>query len=94
MRRKWIFIAPAAIVGIVAVIFIGGELVKLLWNWLLPPLFGWRELTFWQALGMLGLCRVLFGGVGRHAYGRPSIRRRLRERMDERMEERTGAWSM
>lgn len=37
-----------------------------LWNWLLPPLFGWRMLTFWQALGLLALCRILLGGLGRH----------------------------
>ena len=37
-----------------------------LWNWLLPPLFGWRQITFWQALGILVLCRILFGGFGRH----------------------------
>ena len=43
---------------------IGGEIVRLLWNWLLPPLFGWRQITFWQALGLLALCRILFGGFG------------------------------
>ena len=29
--------------------FVGGEVVMRLWNWLLPPLFGWRSLGFWQA---------------------------------------------
>ena len=64
MRRRWIFIAPIAILGILLVAFIGGELVKLLWNWLLPPLFGVPQVTFWQALGLLALCRILFGGHG------------------------------
>ena len=45
---------------------VGGEVVMHLWNWLLPPLFGWRALTFWQALGLLALCRILFGGLGGH----------------------------
>jgi hypothetical protein len=53
MRRKWIFLAPLAILAMLLFIFIGGEIVRLLWNWLLPPLFGWRQITFWQALGML-----------------------------------------
>lgn len=44
--------------------WIGGELEMHLWNWLLPTLFGWRLLTFWQALGLLALCRILFGGFG------------------------------
>ncbi len=63
MRRKW-WIIPAAIVGLPLFIFIGGEVVMHLWNWLLPPLFGWKALGFWQALGLLVLCRILFGGLG------------------------------
>ncbi|HEX2330651.1 MAG TPA: hypothetical protein VHN74_18150 [Candidatus Angelobacter sp.] len=66
MRRKWYFIAPAAIAGMILFAFLGGELVRLLWNWLTPPLFGWRQITFWQALGLLALCRILFGGFGCH----------------------------
>ena len=40
------------------------DVVRLLWNWLMPSLFGVREVTFWQALGLLTLCRILFGGHG------------------------------
>jgi len=47
MRRKLIFIAPLAIAGLAAFIALGGFVVQLLWNGLLPPLFGWREVTFW-----------------------------------------------
>ena len=64
-RKKWIFIAPLAILAMLLFIAIGGEVVLHLWNWLLPPLFGWRQITFWQALGILALCRILFGGFGR-----------------------------
>ena len=54
-RKKLILLAPLAILGLLLFVFIGGEVVKQLWNWLLPPLFGWRQLTFWQALGLLAL---------------------------------------
>jgi hypothetical protein len=64
MRKKWIFMAPLILVMFIIFIFIGGQVVKELWNWLLPSIFGWREITFWQALGMLVLCRILFGGFG------------------------------
>ena len=67
MRPRWkrlFWIAPLAIVGMVLFVFIGGEIVLHLWNWLLPPLFGWRMIGFWQALALLVLCRVLFGGHG------------------------------
>jgi hypothetical protein len=85
MKKKWIWIAPLAIVAIPLFIAIGGELVMHLWNWLLPPLFGWRLITFWQALGLLALCRILFGGWGSHGpgrSGRPNFRRRMEERWE------------
>ncbi len=90
MRRKWIFIVPAALLGMVLFTSIGGEVVHLLWNWLLPPLFGWRQITFWQALGLLALCRILFGGFGFHGGSRSNsaIRRRMADRMAERVAER------
>ena len=82
MRKRWIFIAPLAILGIAAFIAIGGELVMHLWNWLLPPLFGWPLITFWQAVGILALCRILFGGFGRHGFHRSNFRRRMQERCE------------
>ena len=67
---KVLLIAPLAIAGMAFVIFLGGEIVKLLWNWLVPSIFGLRPLTFWEAAGMLALCRILFGGVsGRSGRG-------------------------
>ena len=89
MRRRWIFIVPAAIAGIVVFSFIGGEIVKLLWSWLAPSLFGWRQVTFWEAFGLLALCRILFGGFGRHGYGAgPRMRTRMADRMADRVAER------
>jgi uncharacterized membrane protein len=87
MRRKWIFIAPLAILGMLLVAFIGGEVVKLLWNWLMPSLFGWRQVTFWEAFGLLALCRILFGhhGCGRRSSRRtPEERERFRQAMRKR----------
>ena len=88
-RKKLLFIAPLAILGILAFLAIGGVVILQLWNWLLPPLFGWRAITFWQALGILVLCRILFGGHGWHGPARSSMRRRMAERMAERWEHMT-----
>jgi len=67
MKRKWLWLlAPVALVAFVT---LGGEVVMHLWNWLAPPLFGFRLITFWQALGLLILCRVLFGGWGSGKHG-------------------------
>jgi hypothetical protein len=89
MRRRWIFLAPLAIAGFLLFIALGGEVVLQLWNWLLPPILGWRQITFWQALGMLALCRILFGGFGGHGFSRSrhmtsEERKRFRQRMRER----------
>ena len=100
--KKLIWMAPLAILGMLLFIAIGGALVMRLWNWLLPELFGWPEVTFWQALGLLALCRILFGGIGCHRPGRHHWRRHMaergdnmtpeeRERFRQRMSERWGA---
>jgi hypothetical protein len=91
MRKRMIWIAPAAILGIVIFSWIGGEVVMLLWNWLAPALFGWRQINFWQALGLLALCRILFGGFGggcHRSRSRGRMRGRVGERVSERMAER------
>jgi hypothetical protein len=35
--------------------------LMLLWNWLMPLIFGLPALTFWQAVGMNFLASILFG---------------------------------
>jgi len=37
-----------------------------LWNWLMPTVFGLRTITWAQALGLLVLGKILFGGFHRH----------------------------
>jgi hypothetical protein len=80
MRKKWIFLALPMIVIFMA---IGGEVVLHLWNWLLPALFGWRQITFWQAVGLLALCRILFGGCGGRGFHRSNSRKRMAERWEK-----------
>jgi uncharacterized membrane protein len=87
MKKKWIWLVPLVIPAMLLFIALGGEVVQKLWNWLLPPLFGWRLITFWQALGMLALCRILFGGFGFGGQG--SHRSNFRRRMAERRERMT-----
>ena len=82
MSKRWIWLAPLILLGVLAFIVIGGEVVKQLWNWLLPAIFGWSQITFWQALGILALCRILFGGFGFHGSHRSDYRRRMAERWE------------
>ena len=84
--KKMLLFAPLALLGMALFIAVGGLVVMSLWNWLTPPLFGFPTITFWQALGLLLLCRILFGGFGmrgsRSHYG-------YRKRMSERWENMT-----
>ena len=85
MRKKW-WIALVAPPALVLFGWLFGELVMHLWNWLLPGLFGWHQITFWQGLGLLVLCRILFGGWGGGGNNNRSKRRRL---SDERWAQMT-----
>jgi len=60
-----------------------GLVVMALWNWLMPGLFGLRVITYWQALGLLVLSRILLGGFRGHGGARGRWRRRMRERWEE-----------
>ncbi len=55
---KWISIA-------VVLALVLGTLVQLLWNWLMPALFGLRKIDYLQGIGLILLSRVLFGGMGK-----------------------------
>jgi len=84
MTIKWIGRLFAIALIILIFIAAGGQAVLHLWNWLLPPLFGWHAITFWEAVGILTLCRILFGNWG----GRPLFRNRRRH-WGERWEQMT-----
>ena len=92
MRNKWILM-PLLLLGFAVLVALGGTIVQQLWNWLAPAIFDVRTITFWQALGLLALCRILFGGFGfhkggggRHRWERmtPEERERFRQRRSER----------
>ena len=78
MRTRLLLLSPLILLAFVLFVTLGGVIVRQLWNWLLPPLFGWHPVTFWQALGLLALCRILFGGLGLNGSYGP--RARWRER--------------
>jgi len=73
---KGIKIALFVVVG--SIVF--GFIVKGLWNVLVPPIIGWHTITFWQALGLLVLSKILFGGF--RGRGGMSWRHRMGERWE------------
>ncbi len=85
--RCWTFV-PLVLIGIAVL----GWVVMALWNWLLPALFGGvKEITYLQALGVLVLSKILFGGMRGHGcHGRWHRHRWERMTPEEREKFRTG----
>ncbi|MFN8347303.1 MAG: hypothetical protein U0X91_20030 [Spirosomataceae bacterium] len=54
-----------------AAVLLMGAVVRFLWNAILPALIGVSVISYWQAVGLLVLCRILFGNFGRGGMGRP-----------------------
>ncbi len=72
-------------IGGVGLVALFGWIVMLLWNWLMPDLFGLKPLGYWKAWGVLALCTILFKGFGSSNSGRNDRKRRrqLRQYVQE-----------
>ena len=89
MRARWLLYGlKFALLAVIAVAAIGGA-VMLLWNALLPGLFGWQAISFWQAIGLLVLSRILLGGLfrgrwsGHHGHWRARMAARWENMSEE-----------
>lgn len=91
--RKLRFLMPVVFLLIVAGV---SAIVMLLWNWLMPAIFGLITISFWQAFGLLALARILFGGFGSgkynvkrvmHGMGENPIHKKWKEMTPEQREE-------
>jgi hypothetical protein len=78
-----------AILG-AGLLFLFGWVVMLLWNWLMPDIFGLKTLTYWKAWGLLALSCILFGRIGgggsRSSGSDRKRKRRLRSYLREQYE--------
>jgi len=85
MKRHWILRGLKFLLFVVLAAAVFSFVVMWLWNWLMPVIFVLHTISFWQALGLLVLSKILFGGFhGRHAFGG-----HWRQRMIERWEQMT-----
>jgi hypothetical protein len=101
--RKFWFLIPLAVIGFVALFT---WVVYALWNGVLIEVVGVKAITYWQALGLLVLAKILFGGFphrGGHCGGGrwrgrmmskhwESLSPEQREKMREEMRHRFGDW--
>ena len=83
MRQRWIVrgFGIALFILIVAAGF--GQAVLQLWNWLMPSVFGLHVITYWQAVGLLCLGWILFGGPRGWMGHRMSWRHRMAARWEQ-----------
>lgn len=83
MRRHWLQRGLKFAVFAILFLTLFTFVVMSLWNWLMPPLFGWHVISFWQALGLLVLSKILFGGFRGGPHRRWQWRRRMMERWEQ-----------
>lgn len=90
MKRQWIQRGLMFVPFAVLFVTVFSYVVLRLWNWLTPALFGWHPITFWQAVGLLILCKILFGGFrghsGHHRYWRHRMMARWEQMTPEERE--------
>jgi hypothetical protein len=75
LAAKVMTLAGFAILGL-GFIAIVGLVVMVLWNWLMPDIFGIKRIDYWQAWGLLILSWILFKPWGRGNGGGGSDRKR------------------
>jgi len=83
--RRALKLALIAVPAAILFLAVMGFVAMSLWNGLTPALFGWKPIGYWQAVGLMILARLLFGGF-RGAGGRSG---HWRHRMMERCEQMT-----
>lgn len=75
-NRKKFFLLPFGIAALLAIV---SYIVMELWNNLLPEIIHVNTITFWQAMGIFILCKILFG-FGKGSGGAPWMRRKMEDR--------------
>ena len=67
--NKIFWFRAVGILMFLAMIAAFSVIAMLLWNALMPEIFGLAALSYWQAAGLLVLARILFGGLGLGHWG-------------------------
>lgn len=62
-------------------LFLFGWVVMLLWNWLMPEIFGLKSIGYWQAWGLLALSCILLGRVGGRGGGGGKSDRKRKQKL-------------
>jgi hypothetical protein len=88
-RRFWFGKAVMILVFCTAFVMLFSFIVMSLWNGILTDVLGVKAVTFWQALGILILSKILFSGFGGLHRKREHFRNRFRQKMMDKWEKMT-----
>lgn len=80
-----------------AAVFLFSAVVMLLWNATLPDVMPVRALSYWQAMGILVLSKILFSGFGgprghRKFRGAADLREKYRNMSEEERQRFKSEW--
>lgn len=62
MKKDSFAYSIVQLIALIALLLLGAWFVSILWNFLMPELFGLATINIGQALALMVLCNWLFGG--------------------------------
>lgn len=99
--KKLLYKGRSIVISIIVVAFLSliSFVVMTLWNNLLPEILNVNAITFWQAMGIFILCKILFGFGKGGGMGAPWMKNKCstmsqedREKFRSEMRERMCSW--
>ena len=80
-----------ALIG-TALVLVLGFVVMYLWNAILPDVLGVKTITFWQAMGIFVLAKILFGGFKGGHHKKQEWRRKMHDKWEQMSPEERQQW--
>ena len=84
MKKFWFKKGLMFLAFFIVAVLVFAAIVMALWNAILPGVLGIKAITFPQALGILLLSKILFGGFGRRSGWHGGRRNQWRHNMKEK----------
>lgn len=99
-RQQWRKKRPFFVIFMLFGLFAVSAVVMLLWNLIIPEISTLKVISYWQAMGLFLLCRILFGGfrfrrhhqrMNRH-FDHAPFRNKFMEMTDEEKQQFKNKW--
>lgn len=84
MKKFWVKKGLMFVTFFIAAALVFGAIVMALWNAILPAVTGVNQISYVQALGILLLSKILFGGFGRRGGWQSGRRQHWKHNLEDR----------